>query len=167
VTGAAVDVEAEFTALFAAHYPELLRFAVRRVGADAAPDVVADVFLVAWRRRSDLPTDAPALWLFGVAGRVVRNHLRGETRRWRLRSRLRAEAEVGAGHDPGERVRLALGTLRAAEQEILRLSEWDRLTGEEAAALVGCSPGAYRVRLHRARQRFAAALAALDASEGD
>ena len=35
--------------LFAAHHADLLRYAVRRVGADAAPDVVADVFVVVCR----------------------------------------------------------------------------------------------------------------------
>jgi hypothetical protein len=42
-----------FGELFAAHYSDLLRYAIRRVGTDEAPDVVSDVFLVAWRRRGE------------------------------------------------------------------------------------------------------------------
>ena len=57
-----VDVEA----LFAAHHRELHRFAARRVGPDDAQDVVADVFVVAWRRRDDVPDGAARAWLFAV-----------------------------------------------------------------------------------------------------
>ena len=35
----------------------LLAFAERRVGRDDAPDVLAEVMLVAWRRAADLPAD--------------------------------------------------------------------------------------------------------------
>jgi RNA polymerase sigma-70 factor (ECF subfamily) len=167
VTGVVLDerAEAAFAALFAAHYPDLLRYAVRRVGTDAAPDVVAEVFLVAWRRRADVPPDAARVWLYGVAAKVVRNHLRGENRRRQLRSRLAAEFHVPEGDPGADRVRRALGRLRPAEQEVLRLSEWEQLSADEAAAVLRCSPGAFRVRLHRARHHFAAELAALDAEE--
>jgi RNA polymerase sigma-70 factor (ECF subfamily) len=39
---------------------------------------------------------------------------------------------------------------------------WDGLGRREAAQVVGCSPVAFAVRLHRARKRFAAALTAED-----
>ena len=153
--------DAQFSALFAAHYPDLLRFAVRRVGSDAAPDVVADVFLVAWRRRTELPSDAPRLWLFGVATKVVANHLRAERRLTRLRSRLADEPSMPADSSD-DRVLAALARLRPAEQEVRRLTEWEQLSADEAAAVLGCSPGAFRVRLHRARRRLAAELAQED-----
>lgn len=70
-----------FEAIFRAHHDELLRFAVRRVGEDAAADVVADVFLVAWRRRREVPTDAVRLWLFGIAVSLIRTERRGQLRR--------------------------------------------------------------------------------------
>jgi RNA polymerase sigma-70 factor (ECF subfamily) len=35
-----------------------------------APDVVAETFLVAWRRLDDVPAD-PLPWLYGVARRVL------------------------------------------------------------------------------------------------
>jgi RNA polymerase sigma factor (sigma-70 family) len=43
-----------FEALFRAHYGAVYRYSTRRVGATAAGDVAAEVFLVAWRRRGDL-----------------------------------------------------------------------------------------------------------------
>lgn len=65
-----------FEALVRASYDDLLRFAVRRVGVHDAADVVADVYLAAWRRRS-VVTDLDRLWLFGVATRVIANRNRG------------------------------------------------------------------------------------------
>jgi DNA-directed RNA polymerase specialized sigma24 family protein len=47
---------ARFERLFASHYAELTRFAQRRVGGDAASDVVAETFLVAWRPPTRHPT---------------------------------------------------------------------------------------------------------------
>ncbi len=41
----------EFAELFRRHAPEVQRFVVRRLGADAAADVVAETFLVAFRQR--------------------------------------------------------------------------------------------------------------------
>jgi len=159
----AADEDA-FSVLVESTYADLLRYAARRVGPDAAADVVADVFLVAWRRRDAMPADAARLWLFGVAHRVVANHLRGELRRERLAARLASEPpDPALGHPDGaadaDVVRAALGRLRDSEQEALRLTEWEQLSIEEAAAVVGISRGAFRVRLHRARRRLAAELA--------
>lgn len=65
--------EARFTALFESTHRALLAYAVRRVAdpADAA-DVVAESFLVAWRRIDEVPADARP-WMFGVARRVLAN----------------------------------------------------------------------------------------------
>jgi len=58
--------------LWAAHYTDLLAFAFRRVGDRlAAEDVVAETFLVAWRRVEAIPTDEARTWLFAVANKVI------------------------------------------------------------------------------------------------
>ncbi|HHU08969.1 MAG TPA: RNA polymerase subunit sigma-70, partial [Intrasporangiaceae bacterium] len=49
--------EDRFRAAYTATYPDLLRFVTRRVHPSHAEDVVADVFLVAWRRVADLPDE--------------------------------------------------------------------------------------------------------------
>lgn len=64
-----VDRRAAFESLFAGTHMALLAYAVRRVSqpSDAA-DVVADAFLVAWRRIDEAPAGAEARpWMFGVA----------------------------------------------------------------------------------------------------
>lgn len=54
----------------------------------------------------------------------------------------------------------ALATMKETERELLLLTYWDSFTSEEIAVILGSSPGAIRVRLHRARKAFATALAA-------
>lgn len=46
------DEPEQFAALFRLHAPEIRRYVTRRLGADAAEDVVAETFLVAFRQRS-------------------------------------------------------------------------------------------------------------------
>src|SRR3954452_21281203 len=85
--------EARFADLYRDHARDVLAYAVRRAAsAEDAADVVAETFLVAWRRDADVPRGAGArLWLYGVARRTLANQLRGERRRSRLAARMRAE----------------------------------------------------------------------------
>lgn len=56
-------------------------------------------------------------------------------------------------------MRLALARLPRSDREVLLLSEWEDLTGNEIAQVLGCSVSAATVRLHRARRRIKALLA--------
>ena len=93
-----------FEALYGQHYAPIYRYVDRRVDGPEVPDVVADVFTAAWRRLDEVPEGEGArLWLYGLARNSLLNHGRGRRRRWRLLSRLSAEAsavrrvEVAAG----------------------------------------------------------------------
>jgi RNA polymerase sigma-70 factor (ECF subfamily) len=57
-----------FERLFREHGDAVYRYAVRR-DPGAAEDVVAEAFLVAWRRLDDVPRGAELPWLLGVARR--------------------------------------------------------------------------------------------------
>lgn len=139
----------------------LLAYAVRRVGdpADAA-DVVAETYLIAWRRLDDVPTgEGSRPWLFGVARRVLANHHRGEMRRHALADRLRDDvSRAFVPHsveaDPEPVVVRAMRRLSSDDQELLRLLAWEELAREEIAAAMGLSRATVRVRLHRARHRL-------------
>lgn len=147
-----------FAALFERTHRPLLAYALRRVSdpADAA-DVVAETFLVAWRRLDDVPTgEAARPWLFGVARRVLANHYRGERRRDALAERLREQLTevVVEPEEPGSPALAALRLLPEADQEVLRLLAWEELARDEIALVLGVSRAAVRVRLHRARRRL-------------
>jgi RNA polymerase sigma-70 factor (ECF subfamily) len=142
------------------HHAELRRFARRRLSdADAIDDVLAETFCVAWRRREDIP-DAALPWLMRVCSNVISTHERGARRRRRLRGRL-ASLRAPEARDPAElvdhqsQIRSAFTALGEAHREVLRLVAWEGLSIADAAAVCDCTPGAFRVRLHRARNELA------------
>lgn len=153
-----------FRRVFAEHHRDVYAYCLRRLTVDDALDFVAEAFLTAWRRMEDVP-DGEALlpWLYGVARRVMSRHRRGQARRRRLRLR---EAALAASSPEGpesqviqreefDLVLQALGRLRPADQEILRLAAWDELPHAAIAGLLGCSVNAVDQRLHRTRRRLA------------
>jgi RNA polymerase sigma-70 factor, ECF subfamily len=168
-----------FEALYTGSYQEISGYVRRRVPPDAADDVVAQVFTVAWRRFGQVPSPPQdRLWLFGVARNCAAEHHRAATRWLRLRARLSQEPAAaayvpspggpdGAGPDPGP-VLAALASLRPAEREALQLVLWDELSHTEAAAVLGCTVNAFELRYRRARNRVRDALAApwADAARG-
>ena len=151
-----------FEALFEACHQPLLAYAARRCPTLAdAEDVVAEVFVVAWRRLDDVPLGEQALmWLYGVARRTLANHWRGRARRQRLQVRLEETAAVLVPPTPtgDDAAREALARLSASDQELLRLVAWEELTHAEIAQVLGISVNAVAIRLHRARARFEQAL---------
>lgn len=160
---AAIDpARVRFERCFRDHYAEILAFSLRRLPSrQSAEDVAAETFAVAWRRRGRIPD--PALpWLYAVARRVIANQYRSTRRRRNLDERLAHEA--GAGRpptDPGDSLAgrdaffAAFASLSEQEREVLILIAWDGVDPREAARVLGCSHGAFRVRLHRARRKLA------------
>ncbi|WP_432908460.1 RNA polymerase sigma factor [Micromonospora matsumotoense] len=134
----------------------------RRVPPADAEDVVATVFLTAWRRYDDIPEDARP-WLFGVARGVLSNQTRGWLRRRALNVRLVGEDRPVDDHstDAAARVDMARAwrEQRPADQETLALVLFDGLTVEQAAEVTGCRPSTFAMRLSRARQRLLSAYA--------
>ena len=151
-----------FEEIYAACHDPVLGYALRRTGnGDDAADVLAETFLVAWRRLDDVPAgDRARPWLYGVARRVLANHHRGERRRTALGERLRAELTSVTDHAVTDldAVAVAFRGLSGDDRELLSLVGWEGLDAGQIAIALGCSRNAVRIRLHRARRRFARAL---------
>jgi RNA polymerase sigma-70 factor (ECF subfamily) len=165
-----VGAEKEFEKLYALYAGAVRGYAMRRCDRETADDVVADVFLVAWRRRAELPEDALP-WLLGIARRVLANHARSQSRRVRLRDRLAAEPIMVAApaHVDGRAsapLRAALASLSERDRELLLLVAWEGLELQQAAEVLGVRPNTLAVRFHRARRRLSAALEAVEADDG-
>lgn len=148
--------EARLETLFCDHFSAVRSYARRRAPESLVDDVVAETFLVAWRRIDDLP-DEVRPWLLGVARKTLSTQLRSARRRTSLVEKLSAAEAPGAfsqvdGPDTG--LIGALQRLSAADQEILALTAWEDLRPREAAIVLGVSPAWYRVRLHRAKRRL-------------
>jgi RNA polymerase sigma-70 factor (ECF subfamily) len=77
-------------------------------------------------------------------------------------ARQAGPAEIGEGVAQRAVVLAALATLGENDREALRLIAWDGLTSKAAAEVLGVTKIAFGVRLHRARRRFSAALAAAE-----
>lgn len=147
-------------ALYARHAAAVHSYVLRRADRETAEEVTAQVFLVAWRRRSAVPEEALP-WLYGVARRVLADQRRGASRRRRLAERLHAvalrEQAVAAPADRGladPALAEALGALSENDREALLLRYWEELEPHQIARALGCSVPAAAVRLHRARGRL-------------
>lgn len=160
-----------FAALFDALSPDIYRFARRRVfDDDVAEDIVAETFLIVWRKRDDRPPADISVraWAFGIAANLVRRHWRSSTRGQRALDRLGVTAEVGvSAHDPAIDVstaldaaqdvrvmRIALGRLPRVMADLLVMRAWDEMEYSEIAHVLDCPIGTVRSRLARARARL-------------
>jgi RNA polymerase sigma-70 factor (ECF subfamily) len=152
------DREERFATLYEASYGAVHAFASRRAGAEAADEIAAETFLLAWRRFDAIPA-APLPWLYGVARNVVLRHYTTTNRRQLTSAALAREQErawSASGGEDGEDPRLweAWEQLRPTDREVLALVAWEELSVTDAAGVLGCSAPVFSVRLHRARRRL-------------
>jgi len=155
-----------FTVLFRRHAPHLQRYVVRRLGPDAADDIVAETFLLAFRQRDRYDperTDARP-WLYGIATNLIGRHRRAEIRLYRALARTGADPvmepftdlvddRVSAG-SASRRLAAALAALSAELRDTLLLLAWGDLSYEEVATALGVPVGTVRSRLNRARSKL-------------
>jgi RNA polymerase sigma factor (sigma-70 family) len=147
--------EARFAEIFA-HLGLLTAYARRR-GARAPDEIAAEAMAIAWRRLADVPEDDPRPWLIATA----RNLVLADRRRHGARLQTLEEGVDPAAPselpnpalDLDPELEAALATLSSTDREALLLVAWEDLTPAAAAASLGISPSAFRVRLHRARRR--------------
>lgn len=173
IEGSLTDPEA-FAALFDRYSAMLYRYVSRRLGPEAAEDVVGETFLVAFskRHRYDLAQREARPWLFGIATKLVARHHRAEAVRYRA---LRRSPVDGPVEGPAERVAAgvtasasrpllaeALSGLPRRDLDVLLLVAWGDLAYEEVARALGVPVGTVRSRLNRARRKVRAALGDTD-----
>ncbi|MER6173287.1 RNA polymerase sigma factor [Streptosporangium sp. NPDC001681] len=156
-----------FSQLFDDHARSVYNHAFRLTGDwSVAEDVVSVTFLEAWRLRGRVDAEGGSLrpWLLGVATNVARNVNRALRRHEGALARLPPGGvvpdiaeEVAGRVDDDEllaSVRVALGTLRRSEREVIALCVWAGLGYTEAAEALGVPVGTVRSRLSRARKRL-------------
>ena len=164
-----VDPREQFEAIYREHAGAVRAFARRYAHVEEADDVVADVFLVVWRRLDAVP-EHPRAWLLGVARKTLANRRRPQSRALALNEKLIGEQTVKTGHadDGSDRdgtVFAALRSLPETDREVLLLVAWDDLSPRDAARVLGVTTGTFAVRLYRARRRLTRALEAGDLVE--
>jgi RNA polymerase sigma-70 factor (ECF subfamily) len=165
-------VSTDWTEVYRATFPELVRFLHRKVwDPERARDLAQEAFVRALRSEPR----KPRAWLFQVASNLARDEARTMVRRKRHlvllksqeRDRRRGAEDPGAEMDRRERrirVRDALGSLGSRDREALLL--WDAGVGyPEIARQTGLAVGAVGTTLARARRKLAEAYRAKEDSD--
>jgi len=160
----------QFAHLYDRHATALHRYAARRLGAEAAEDVVAEAFLAAFRVRHRYDASRPDArpWLLGILTREVSRRRRAESRHYRLLAAAPPDlphaghaddvAAAVTAHAARAPLATALATLKPADRDVLLLVAWADLTYQEVADALGVPVGTVRSRLNRARRIVRGAL---------
>ncbi|GAB3669430.1 RNA polymerase sigma factor [Actinocorallia lasiicapitis] len=163
-----------FAGLYDRHSALIHRYVARRLGDQAADDVVAETFLAAFRQRSryDLTRPDARPWLYGIAANLIGKHRRSEVRMLRALARTGADPVLDSHADRSDAkvsaaaasrpLAAALAGLTAGERDVLLLVAWADLTYEQVAEALGVPVGTVRSRLSRARKKVREALGGID-----
>lgn len=158
---------AAFGAVFDRHAAAVHRYLLRRIGHDDADELCAEVFRIAFERRTTYDPTRPSAgpWLYGIATNLLARRRRREVRRLRALARLASSRpppsevsdDVSGAVDAEadwDRVARALATLPDAERDVLLLVAWESFTYAQAAEALDIPVGTVRSRLHRVRRRL-------------
>ncbi|MGV9771508.1 RNA polymerase sigma factor [Streptosporangium sp. NPDC003464] len=171
----------DFDRVFDAHFAEIHRYVARRLDTDAADDIAAETFLVAFRDRDRFDAERGGVrpWLYGIATNLLARHRRSEVRRWKALSRIEAAGHVDS-HENAVAVRVvagqvtgrlagALAGLAKRDRDVVLLVALGGLAHAEVAAALDIPYGTVASRLNRARKQLRRALGdvnPLEAADG-
>ncbi|WP_327089564.1 RNA polymerase sigma factor [Nonomuraea sp. NBC_01738] len=125
----------QFAALFDRHARQIHLYVARRLGTQAADDIVAETFLAAFRRREsyDVSFALARPWLYGVATTLIARHRRQEERLLRALSRTGVDPLPEALADSvarrvtaeGRERDKVLAALPRGDRDVLLLVAWE------------------------------------------
>lgn len=139
--------------------------------AAEAEELAQETFVRVWQQREKFRAGSPFKpWVISIAINLARNRLRW----WRRRPHVALEewterADVGrpkpvAGasrledEELADAVRDAIAALPLELREAIVLFEYEQLSQQEIAAIVGATPKAVETRIHRAKEKLRVAL---------
>jgi RNA polymerase sigma-70 factor, ECF subfamily len=164
------DERVDFDALYRESATKVARWAARLGGPFVDPaDIVQEVFIIAYRRRSTLSVGVkPTTWLFGITSHVVQAHLRKQrARQWFFRQNAEAR-QMAFGPTPMENLEQRRAEAKAyrildqmapKHRNAFILFELEGMSTQQIAELLGVNLGTVKVWLHRARTQFIKRLA--------
>ncbi len=159
---------AEFERLYRSHVDVVAAYFARRsADPQTVADLTADTFVQVILSFStfDPRLGTPRAWVFGIARRVYAAHCAAHSQQQEKVLRLAGRREldpdqveelldrIDAERD-GRRLVTSLTELSALDRAVVELVDIAGLRASEAAAVLGLSAGAVRMRLMRARARL-------------
>jgi len=156
-----------FDALFRRHY-ESIRALCARITATPSigDDLAQETFLRVLRHRATFRGDARfTTWIYRIARNLCLEHLTRHARDRQIAERWQRETEsspVVERPDDVEQLAAAFESLTPDQREVLVLCRYHDLPFGEIAVILGCTPGAARVRAHRALLALRKAYESLD-----
>ncbi|MGP3632933.1 RNA polymerase sigma factor [Streptomyces sp. 24-1644] len=156
-----------FAGLYDHHAPDIHRYAARRLGEEAADDITAETFLIAFRTRGRYDTTHRLArpWLYGIAANLIGKHRRTEVRALRALARTGQDPVAASWSERSDdRIAVqaplagALAGLSPGDRHVLLLVAWADLGYQEVAEALQIPLGTVRSRLNRARRKVREAL---------
>ena len=157
------DTEA-FHELFEAHHRAMFRFAYRLTSAqDTAEDITQECFVRLMRRPAfDRRLGSLRQYLYGIVRNLVLQKQQASSREVQWDNDFDGELGPAVASDPDPvvstelttAVQAAISALPPLQREAIVLCEFEELSLDEAAAVVGADVGTFKSRLHRARERL-------------
>ncbi|MFO7777432.1 MAG: RNA polymerase sigma factor [Nitriliruptoraceae bacterium] len=139
--------------LYRAHATTVFRFLVGMTrDADLAEDLMQDTFVRATRAMGSYRGGSPRAWLLAIARTTALDRFR--TRTEQLTDEVPEPSTTDIDVVEQQTVRAALSRLPDDHRTILVLADDLGMPHQEIAEVLGRSPGACRVLLHRARRSF-------------
>jgi RNA polymerase sigma factor (sigma-70 family) len=155
-----------FGVVFDRYFAEIHGYVAKRLGRDAADDVAAETFLIAFRsrRRFDTSRGTVRAWLYGIVTNHISAYHRKEVRAYRALERAGIQgAEEGHADRVAERVDAraagrelagALADLPRGDREVLLLVAIGGLSHADVAVALGIPYGTVGSRLNRVRKKL-------------
>lgn len=163
------ETSTELDRIYAEHYPRILRYLTRLLGAEEAKDLAQEVFIKASRGWSGFHGESQgSTWLFRIA-----THAAVDRRREASFRREMPMIAVGAPCGKTSGSSLEDSALRKATNDCIRdvidglpekyriplmLCELEGFTNREIAEILGVSLATVKIRLHRAKAQLKEAL---------
>lgn len=168
---AETEATARFGELFRAYHSVILAAAYNRLSdVGDAEDITAEVFSAAWDKRDQAAHVFSLPWLYNTLRNKVGNEYRRRERVLRREEKARNTSPTSEldAQQSAERIELrrVVSMLQESDRELIWMAFWEELTGEEMAAVLGCSHTTLRVRLSRAKKRLKILIDQSDAPEG-
>ena len=162
--------------LFERHHRRLYQFFLRLArDRAAAEDLVQEVFVRLLKYRHTWRDEAEFVpWMFALARNAGVDHFRARSRDSKRDAAALPDAAPEVPPRAVERLeeleraaqlRAALDRLAPDKREVLLLARFGELRHDRIAAMLGISPGAVRVRLHRALKELREAYRQVTAEE--